>query len=840
MHSQLLDCDGWTVRAVGDLSGVPERVHGQDVPATVPGCVHLDLIRAGLLRHPNEGYAERDQEWVGQTDWRYELRFTVDAELSSHRSVLLSFSGLDTAARVELNGEFIGRANNAFVTTTLDATGAVFPGTNVLAVVIAAPIPLAARRYEQSGKLPYNGDELGWHPFQMMRKPACNFGWDWGPRVATSGIMGSVRLDCWNEPWTRVLSPRIARGADGRWVIEFRAEFSESAPKTNAVTLTRAGGGGDLPFGLREELEGGALHYRLEVEEPELWWPHGYGAQAMYDLGLSFHRGGEIALSSWRIGFRTVELDTSADDAGSACTLRVNGEAVFCRGANWIPDTLFPTEATADRVRQRVRQAVDANMNMLRVWGGGLYEQEAFYEVCDELGVLVWQDFMFACALYAEDDLRTTIAEEASEQIDRLAPHPSVVVWCGGNECVEAYQHWGWKSRVRPGVAWGMGLWTELLPGLVGRLDPDCPYWPNSPWSGAVEDVRDPGHGDRHTWDLQFEAVRSIVPRFVSEFGRVAPACERTLWEAGVFEGVEGAETWPSGAVAMSHELREALEHRLRQTGGSSVAYDPVLSEHFGGTANDLRAWLWQTQVLQARALTTHIEWLRANSPRCMGALLWQLNDCWACQSWAIVDHGGRRKPAWYSVRRAFEPRLLTIQPLGGDGRLSAVLVNDTGEAFEGECVVRRVSFEGEELARAAGMLEAAPRGVARLDGLTDLVGVPEDAASELLVVSAGGMEARWFWARDRELRLPENALRVKIEQRDGGLVVALKAVAIAREIVIAADLLGGFAAASENAFTMLAGEEREIEIERGDAGLAAGVELPHVVRHAAGPASPG
>ncbi len=568
MFTQDLSGDGWTVRAVGDLSGVPERVRGRVFPARVPGCVHLDLIRAGVLRHPNLGYAERDQEWVGRTDWRYERGFVV--EPGSPTPGCVSFECLDTVARVELNGQQIGSAENFHMSHAFNALPAVREGENLLTVTLHAPVPFVERAHTEHACLPYNGDFLGWVPFNMIRKPACNFGWDWGPRVATSGIAGSVGLLTGQDSGPGGCWAVAKRETDSRWSVEVMIASLADVPGRQEVELRLTRAGMKVPGTTQapgEVVEGVAQveRHRLVVEDPELWWPRGYGERPIYELHCTQRHAGEVSRSSSPVWFRTIELDTSPDDIGSAFTIRVNGVPVFCRGANWIPDALFPTEATPDRIRERVSQAADANMNMLRVWGGGLYEQEGFYEACDELGIMVWQDFMYACALYREGvcPRPNDAAMEAVEQMVRLRRHPSIVLWCGGNECVEGYQHWGWKDKGPRHTDWGLGIWCRDLPRTVARFDPTVPYWPNSPWSrgpvagehgpfrfdpAQIADVRDPDHGDRHTWDLHFEDVRQIVPRFVSEFGRIAPACERTLWEAGVFDDLETPESARDGA----------------------------------------------------------------------------------------------------------------------------------------------------------------------------------------------------------------------------------------------------------------------------------------------------
>ena len=860
MHTPSLDGDQWTVRAVGDLAAVPDHIRGRVFPARVPGCVHLDLIRAGVLRHPNLGYAEREQEWIGRTDWLYETTF--DAKLP-FRAVALRFACLDALAAIELNGRLVGRSANAFRPQEFDGTRDLRSGGNHLAVTLAAPVRYVERAYAEGGRMPYNGDFLRWAPFQMLRKPACNFGWDWGPRVPTAGIGGSVQLLDNADPMPARISTRHA--GDRVWHIDLSMPDRALAGTPPPCTLCLRG---DPARGVASRIvnaPSGEPLLRVIVDQPRLWWPAGHGDQPLYDLAVD--TGGDGS-RRYRIGFRHASLDTAPDEDGTGFAIRINGERVFCRGANWIPDALFAGEATPDRVRARVAQAAAANMNMLRVWGGGLYEQDAFYDACDELGIMVWQDFMFACAMYPEGQLRHEVLAEAAEQAHRLAHHPSLVLWCGGNECVEGFQHWGWKEKMGAMRAWGQHLWCRDLPRVSRAADPDIPYWPNSPWSGAQGEqpdlaygkprgiehsARDPDHGDRHTWDLHFDDVRKLVPRFVSEFGRIAPACERTLHEAEVLaEGFADAApaAWPREAPPWNDATRAALEHRLRQTGGSKIAYDPVLPEHFRIPATDLRAWLWQTQALQCRALTTHIEWLRANAPRCMGTLLWQLNDCWACQSWSIIDAAGRPKPAWYAVRRAFEPRLLTIQPLGHGAdpaqdqgfsgppaeALSIVLINDTDEPAGAPCRVRRVTFGGLVLAARELPLGAAPRTNATLPDLAALVGEPDDPSTECLVAEWGAHRARWFWERDLRLHLPDDPLSAECIRGADGLTVRLRARALAKDIILAADLLGEHARADDNSFTLLPGETREVRI----AGVAAcALPVPEFVRCASGPATP-
>jgi beta-mannosidase len=357
------------------------------------------------------------------------------------------------------------------------------------------------------------------------------------------------------------------------------------------------------------------------------------------------------------IAFRDVRLNTDPDEHGSKFQLEVNGTPIFCKGANWIPEGLFPDDRTDEVIRERVRQAAAANMNMLRVWGGGMYESDAFYDECDKQGIMVWQDFMFACACYPEEAPYPQLVEqEARYQIARLSSHPSVVLWCGGNECVWGYESWGyaasdvagpWKKRVGD-RAWGGGYYFDLLPRLLRELDPTRPYWANSPFAGRIgENPNQQIRGDRHTWDATFlpgasgTDYRTIVPRFCAEFGHQAPANIETL------AGVLRPEELSLGSAA--------LEHHQKGTGGTAQHINKAMASH-GAIPTEFATWHRFAQELQAEAMTNGIEHHASHraSGRCMGVLIWQFNDAWPGMSWSLVDSDGRPKPAYEAVREAF------------------------------------------------------------------------------------------------------------------------------------------------------------------------------------------
>jgi beta-mannosidase len=403
--------------------------------------------------------------------------------------------------------------------------------------------------------------------------------------------------------------------------------------------------------------------------------------------------------------------------------------------------------------------------NMVRVWGGGNYLPDGFYEACDELGILVWQDFMFACATYPEDEpFASLVAREAEHQVARLSRHPSLALWCGGNEDILAWWSWGWKDRLKEGQSWGRRYWLETLPAIVAARDPGTPYWAESPYSGSMEiHPNDPDHGDRHTWDAEakIEGYRAILPRFSSEFGHQSPPTLATL-----------REEFPEPLLAVGSE---ALRLRQKAWGGDDFQYKPFLDRRFRA-ARDFAGYLAQAQHLQARAMDVAMRWLRAGAPRSMGALIWQWNDVWAGHSWSLVDVAGRAKPAWHAVRRACAPRMLTIEPI--DGMPQVILCDDRSfggaDCLGATAVVERVDFLGR--VRGGAPVALVPHEECGLPAATARGAVPEsllagaDPARELLIAwipdEPDLPRAHWFLAEDAELALPAPVLEQGSEGR--------------------------------------------------------------------------
>ena len=778
--------DGWTVRAVG--GEVPAELAGVRVPARVPGCVHLDLLAAGLIPDP---YLDRNEEllgWIGRVDWRYETTLPWSGAGGEVDLVAL---GLDTVATVELNGTEIARTRNMHRGYRFPVGSLLRTGDNTLAVTFTGAAVAAEQASRDLGARPH----VPGHPYNALRKMACDYGWDWGPDMATAGIWRPLRLEAWRV--ARIASVRPLVHVDGATgVLRAHVDLARSSGVDSPLWLDVTVGG----VTAQAEAPGAAAVLEVRVADARLWWPHGYGGQHRYGVTVRLGAGGDV-LDEWRgrVGFRTVALDTAPDAAGTPFTLLVNGARVFARGVNWVPGDCFPARVDRDRYARLLAQARDANVNLVRVWGGGIYESDDFYDVCDELGVLVWQDFLFACAAYAEEEpLRGEVEAEAREAVTRLSPHPSLVLWNGCNENIWGYHDWGWQPELA-GRSWGWGYYTELLPAIVAELDPTRPYTPGSPYSFDPERHPNlPEHGTMHVWDVwnqkDYTTYRRYAPRFVAEFGFQGPPTWATLTRA-----VHDEPLRPDSPGVLAHQKAADGNGKLaRGLAGHLPAPDTFAD------------WHWATSLNQARAVAFGIEHFRSLTPHCMGAIVWQLNDVWPVISWSCVDGDGRCKPLWYALRRSFRDRLLTVQPR--DGGLALVAVNDSGEPWCAEVPVSRRDFAGQVLAEHPVRVEVPARGAATYP-LPPPVAEPGDPARELILAGTGAGRAYWQFMADVAAALPEPRLSGRVERVASGYRLTVTAGAYVRDLTVLADRVAADAHASDALVTLLPGESATLDI---------------------------
>ncbi|MET3805557.1 beta-mannosidase [Nakamurella sp. UYEF19] len=783
----------WTVQAL-----TPEArqiLPADPVPATVPGSVHTDLLTAGLIPDPYLADHEDSLRWIGHTDWKYATTFDAEPPAVGER-VDLVFEGLDTIALIELNGHEVARTVNMHRSYRFDVRDLLVVGENRLVVSFSAPIEAALRLSAEQGARPH----VNSYPYNAIRKMACNYGWDWGPELVTSGIWKPVYLDRWSHVRIAGVRPLITmRSADAELDVHVDLEW---AGPSNGLS---AGLSADAPVEVVVTVAGEERHVvvapgqpaavlAVEVAAPDLWWPRGYGLQPLYPLIVCCSSGGsEVDRWKQEIGFRTVALDTTPEPDGSAFTLVVNGRPVFALGADWIPDDCFPHRIDRARYGRRIDQAVAAGMNLLRVWGGGIYESEDFYALCDQAGLLVWQDFLFACAAYPEEEpMRGEVIAEAREAVTRLSSHPSLAVWNGNNENFPGYHDWGWKERLGD-LTWGLGYYTDILPAIVAELDPTRPYSAGSPSSPSPDlDPNDQHHGTMHIWDvwnkLDYRAYANYVPRFLSEFGFQGPPTWATLTRA-------------IDADQLSFDSPQMLLHQKADDGNAKLAAG--LADHLPAPAS-FEDWHWATSLNQARAVQFGIEHFRSNAPRCAGTVVWQLNDCWPVTSWAAIDGDGRLKPLYFALRHSYADRLLTVQPRPAG--LSLVAINNTDAEWQSTALIRRTDLGGAVLAEQKETLQVPARGTATLP-LENAVAVADQIARELISADVDDQRASFFFAEDRASELAVPDLQATASAVPGGYRVQVRALNLVKDLALLVDRVDPDAEVDDQLVTLLPGE---------------------------------
>lgn len=792
----------WNLTATG--GPVPADLAGIEVPATVPGTNHTALLERGLIPDPYLGTNETSLTWMKRSTWRYATVLDEPAAAPDERVDLL-FEGVDTVAGISLGGVGLGRTANMHRSYRYDVRSLVGEPTD-LVVDLDSALETAEAEAKRLGTRPmaYN------QPFNMVRKMACSFGWDWGPDLQTAGLWKPVRVQRWRVARLARVTPLATVADDGTGLVDVRVEIERSGlSDLGRLTVDVSVGDRGVSSMVSPGWTGGVLDVQVEAGDVDLWWPAGHGDQPLYPIEVAVYEGnGEDRsnpLDTWsgRVAFRTVEVDRGREEHGTRFMFVVNGKRVFARGANWIPDDHLLTRITRERLERRVDQARGANLNLLRVWGGGIYESDDFYDVCDEKGVMVWQDILLACAAYPEESPhRAEFEAELRENAARLAPHPSLVLWNGGNENIWGHEDWGWKEPLGD-LTWGAGYYYELFPKILAEVDPTRPYSDGSPYSpGFTPDEvhpNDPDHGTHHQWDVwnrvDYTHYRDDVPRFPSEFGFQGPATWATMRRAILPDSADVPAGFKESEVFLLHQKAE--HGNLKLDGGLAAHLD---------VPQDFTDWHWATQLNQARAIQYALEHYRSWWPRTAGAIVWQLNDCWPVTSWAAVDGDGRRKPLWYAMKHAFADRLVTVQPRGSE--LVAAFVNDTDEPWTGPVEAVRTSLGGKVLSAAdpAGEpVTVGPRSVALVPLTGDLVAVG-DTANEVLVVTLGGARALHRWAESKDLALDPDPVRTTVAAQDGGYRVEVTATSLALGVTLLADRLDPDAQVDEQVIDLPAG----------------------------------
>lgn len=782
------------------------------VPAEVPGSVYHDLLTAGRIPDPFYRDNETEALKLMEYDFHYSRAFQVDGELLDCGAVLLRCEGLDTLAAVYINGAEAGRADNMHRVWEFDVKDLLREGENNIAVHFASPTRFIRESYAAD---PADGTADAMEGFPSLRKAHCMFGWDWGPRLPDAGIWRDISLIGVDTARIRdVLVKQFHE--DGRAALEIDTHIIRltDAPAEVRVSVTAPDG---------TVLTGAGETCQIEVPDPWLWWPAGYGGQPLYRVEAELVSGG-TRLDGWsrRIGLRTMTVSRVKSEHGESFSHCVNGVDVFAMGMDYIPEDNLLPRVTPERTRRLLEDARAANVNTIRVWGGGYYPDDYFYDICDELGLLVWQDFMFACAVYnLTDAFEETITAEFVDNIRRLRSHPSLALWCGNNEMEQFAGSGLWIRAMRQKSDY-IKMFQYIIPKVLKAEDPQAFYWPSSPSSGGdFDEPGDPSRGDVHDWDVwhglkPFTDYRNYLFSYVSEFGFQSFPCMETI----------ESFTLPEDRNVFSYIMEK--HQRNAAANGRIVTY---LSQNYLYPAT-LDKLVYASQLLQAQAMQYGVEHWRRNRGRCMGAVIWQLNDCWPVASWAGIDYFGRWKALQYYAKRFFAPVLVSCHEEGLvnqedisvntehiDPRKTARLnvSNETMEAFAGRIdwslrrpdasVVEEGSFDAAVPALAAVWLpeqdftKYGPYDCYYAYRLTDRAGRTVGEGSVL-------------FCAPKHFRFQDPALTVRLEGNEA--VVTASAYARSVEIQCGPDIL-----LEDNYFDMNGGERR-VKILRGEAKDAA------------------
>ena len=633
--------EGFTLKVLGEnVYCIPEK----EMEARVPGSVYGTLLEKGLIPDPYFRENELTATKLMENDFEYRREFDVTDECLSADGLFLVLEGIDTLSDIYLNEEKIGSTDNMHLCYEFDVLHRLKKQNNVLRVVLHSPI-----RYirEENEKIYCGGSEECMEGFPHLRKAHCMFGWDWGPRLPDAGIFRPVYLRKVDK--ARIDSVYITQEhKDGKVTLSFKTDIINLTRSLTDLRITVTSPRGKEYL---QQADGSIL-----IEDPQLWWPNGYGEQPLYTVKAELSEGG-VRLDTWerKIGLRTVTVDTGEDKWGHRFAHKVNGQLIFAMGADYIPEDNLLSRVTEKRTAKLLSDCKEAHYNTIRIWGGGYYPDDYFYEICDELGLLVWQDFMFACASYELDEaFDHNIREEIRQNVRRLRHHACLALWCGNNEMETQTLDKCWKPSAKQ-VADYIKIFEYIIPSVVKEEDPNAFYWPSSPSSGGnYDNPWDENRGDAHYWDVwhggkPFTEYRKFYFRYLSEFGFQSFPCLKTV----------ESFTLPEDRNIFSRVME--MHQRNRAANGKIIEYLAQTYRY----PSDFDRLLYASQLLQAEAIRYGVEHFRRYRGRCMGTIVWQLNDIWPVASWASIDYFGRWKALHYAEKKMFAPILLSCEETG-------------------------------------------------------------------------------------------------------------------------------------------------------------------------------
>jgi len=791
------------------------------LPATVPGCVHTDLLKNGKIEDPFYRLNEHTMQWIDKVNWEYKTNFTVDEATFNRDRIALDFKGLDTYADVFVNGVKVLSADNMFREWLVDVKSQLIMGPNELRILFRSPIVEGLKKYNANGYVipvsPNDLAEIGQVEGNKMvsvytRKAGYHFGWDWGPRLVSSGLWRPVYLTVWDE--ARIENLQIKQNKVSEQEASLTAVFEVEANQDNEATLSIENEGVELAKA-NVKLAKGTSTYSVDfkIDNPKLWWTNGLGDPNLYIISGKLAVGKRRTEKSARIGIRTLELVREKDERGTSFYYKLNGVPVFMKGANYIPNDIFPARVTDAMYQNVIRTAKISNLNMLRVWGGGIYEYDRFYDLCDENGILVWQDFMFACAMFPGDEaFLNNVKEEATVNIKRLRNHPSIAMWCGNNEILAAWFGWGWQKKeteLNKGNAdkiWKSytDIFHHILPDAVAANDPGRSYWDSSPSSGMGIPA-DLVNGDEHYWGVwwgkePFKNYATHIARFMSEYG---------------FQSFPELKTVKKYATLADYNIFSDVmkSHQRSSIGNGTIEYY-MLQDY--KKPKDFESFLYVNQVLQAEGIKFALEGHRRAAPFCMGSLYWQINDCWPVASWSSTDYYQEWKALQYFVKKGFEPVL--VSPYKDKDSLKVDVINDKLSEIKAQLIVRVIDFDGNEVwkeakdvtvpANSSNTLFAAKTS----EFLTKVQSTKQFLLVELLENGLLVSNNTLYFQPIKNIPLPKPEVKSEINPVDGGFEIALSTNKLAKNVYLTIGDESGFF--SDNYFDLIPGQPVQIKLE--------------------------
>ncbi len=767
-------------------------------PATVPGSAHKDLLDNNLIEDPFIGDNEIHLQWISKSDWEYRKPFNVDNEFLQKEHLQLTFEGLDTYASVFLNDSLILKTNNAFRAYKIDVKP-FLKSENEIRILFENTSDFELKA---ASKLPYTLPE-GLRVF--TRKAQFQYGWDWGPKLNTSGIWRPITLTGWDD--YKAEDVYIKQ----KYLDANKAELEIQLGEHTALNQTlnyKVYVDDILQKSFHEIPDAKRNCLKVEIQNPKRWWPHNLGEPHQYKITVVVKNGTTILDSiSTKIGLRTVEFFTEKDSIGESFYFKVNGVPVYAKGANYIPQHSFQNKVNWANYNQLLDDVVNANMNMLRVWGGGIYEEDEFYELCDEKGIMVWQDFMFACAMYPGDQaFLDNVQQETLQNVKRLRNHPSLVLWCGNNESSEGWHRWGWqenRSDSEKNEIWGkyLKVFDSILPNTVKKFS-DTPYWETSPKFGRGN-PKYQTHGDAHDWwvwhdGYPFKHYENKVPRFMSEFG---------------FQSFPSFET--IRFINQSDTIRLDTDgfknHQKHVRGFETIR---AYMERDFPVPKTPEEYVYVSQLLQAYGIVKGIEAQRRSKPYCMGSLYWQLNDCWPAVSWSSIDFFGNWKALHYKAKKAFDNVMITSE-LNKD-TLTLFVVNDHLDPIQDILKLSLKNFNGEVLWSSSIPTIVSASSSQKVQTI-DLSTISFDPKESFLMVEFHEKRKPIYFVNPKGLQLKNEPITKKISKTENGYTIELSSKTLQKDVFLYSSIQGRF---SDNFFDLFPNETKVVFMQSNSESL--------------------